>query len=60
VGIELSRDENGEFVLIKHWKSQEAADGWNAVLFQEEAGQTVEGLVDLSSMRQETLNMYFC
>ncbi len=55
LGRELGRDQNGEFVLVMHWESQEAAEGWNAALFQTSAGQTIGGLVDPASMRKETL-----
>ena len=57
LGRELSRGENGEFVLIMRWESQTAADGWNAALFQDPAGRTLGGLVDPTSMRKETLTL---
>ncbi len=56
LGRELSRGENGEFVLIMRWESQAAAEGWNAALFQNPAGRALGGLVDPSSMRKETLS----
>jgi len=56
LGRELSRNENGEFVLIMRWESQAAADGWNTAMFQDPAGRALGGLVDPSSMRKETLN----
>lgn len=55
LGRELSRGENGEFILIMHWESQAAADGWNTVLFQNPAGQILGKLIDPTTMHKETL-----
>ncbi len=55
LGRELAQGAEGEFVLIMRWETQAAADGWNAVLFQNAAGRALGGLVDPASMRKETL-----
>ncbi len=54
LGRELLQGNDGEWVLIMRWQSQEAADAWWPALMQNPAGKTLGALVEPSSMQKAT------
>ncbi len=56
IGRELLRAQDGSYVLIMRWESEEAAGTWNNTLFASPAGRRLGPMVDPASMSIERLS----